>query len=69
MAELMGMGAICAKVKRSESTVLNWIRDLDFPAKKVGGIWESTDAKIDTWKDSIEKKPANAQKSSKNRFR
>lgn len=50
MANLMGMAEICAKVNRSESTVLNWIRDMDFPAKKVGGIWEATEADITKWK-------------------
>lgn len=50
MGELIGMAAICDKVKRSESTVWNWIRDMDFPAKNVGGIWESNDDLIQTWK-------------------
>jgi hypothetical protein len=50
MGHLIGMKALCDKVNRSESTVLSWIRELGFPAKKVGGIWESTDSRVDKWK-------------------
>lgn len=47
---LSGMKEICAYARRSESTVLDWIRNLDFPAKKLGGQWESNAALIDAWK-------------------
>jgi len=47
---LSGMKAICQYVNRSESTVLHWIRDLDFPAHKIGGIWESDRNLIDEWR-------------------
>ena len=41
MASLPGMKAITEYVKRSEVTVLKLMRTEDFPAKKLGGIWES----------------------------
>jgi predicted DNA-binding transcriptional regulator AlpA len=47
---LTGMKEICKYVSRSEATVLNWIRDEEFPAKKLDGIWESHTAKIDAWR-------------------
>jgi hypothetical protein len=47
--KLDGMKEICAHVRRSESTVLSWIRDLGFPAKKVGGAWVSTTDRVDRW--------------------
>ena len=49
MAKLSGMKAICTYINRSEATVLGWIRDLGFPAKKLGGIWESTTDLADKW--------------------
>lgn len=51
--ELIGMKAICQQVQRSEATVLIWIRDMDFPAKKIGGIWESSTEAIRKWKEKI----------------
>ncbi len=47
---LTGMKAICTYVNRSEATVLDWIRTRDFPAKKLGGIYESDTASIDVWR-------------------
>jgi len=47
---LTGMKEICKYVSRSESTVINWIRDEDFPAKKIDGIWESHTGMIDSWR-------------------
>jgi len=47
---LIGMRAICDYVNRSESTVLGLIRHEDFPAKKIGGIWESDKELIDDWR-------------------
>ena len=50
MASLTGMKAITDYVKRSEVTVLKLIRAEDFPAKKLGGIWESDTELIDEWR-------------------
>jgi hypothetical protein len=47
---LSGMKEICYYVRRSESTVLQWIRELDFPAKKIGGVWESDRTLVDQWR-------------------
>jgi hypothetical protein len=53
MAELEGMKVICDHVKRSEATVLDWIRFMAFPAKKLGGIWVSDTELISDWKKKI----------------
>jgi hypothetical protein len=51
---LSGMKVISEYVRRSPSTVLSWIRELGFPARKIGGIWESDKELIDQWrKDQI----------------
>jgi hypothetical protein len=50
MTALIGMKAICGHVFRSESTVLMMIRDMDFPATKIGGIWESDEKLIAEWR-------------------
>lgn len=50
MAPLSGMKAICKYMNRSESTMLTLIRDLDFPAKKIRGIWESDTLLADKWR-------------------
>ena len=50
MAALTGMAEIAAYVRRSEATVLNWIRTLDFPARKIGGMWESDTELADQWR-------------------
>ena len=47
---LVGMKEICDYARRSESTVLCWIRDMEFPAKKISGIWESNTMLVDKWK-------------------
>lgn len=47
---LSGMSEICQYVRRSHDTVLNWIRTMDFPAKKIGGVWESDRVLIDEWR-------------------
>lgn len=71
MQELEGMKAICNHVKRSESTVLDWIRFMGFPAKKLGGIWVSEAGLISDWKKKIiatgetqEKRPLHILKAS-----
>ena len=47
----IGMKAICEYVKVSEATVLIWIRESGFPARKVRGkgIWLSDTVAIDAW--------------------
>lgn len=50
MSALVGMKAICGYMGRSESTMLGIIRDLDFPAKKIYGIWESDTELVDQWR-------------------
>lgn len=52
MSALVGMKAICAYMARSETTMLGIIRDLDFPAKKIYGIWESDTELVDKWRVS-----------------
>lgn len=47
---LSGMNEICQYVRRSPDTVLNWIRAYDFPAQKIGGVWESDKDLIDQWR-------------------
>lgn len=49
MAALMGMKDIQKHVNMSEATVLVWIRQVGFPAKKVGGIWISDTEAISRW--------------------
>jgi len=50
MAALLGMKEITEYVRRSDATVLALIRDFDFPAVKLVGIWESTTESIDEWR-------------------
>lgn len=51
MAHLKGMLEISNYARRSESTILQWIRDLGFPAKKITcGVWESDTDLIDRWR-------------------
>ena len=47
---LTGMKEITTYARRSEATVLSWIRDMDFPARKISGVWESHSALVDQWK-------------------
>jgi hypothetical protein len=49
MARLEGMTQICDYVKRSDATVLSYIRQRGFPAAKLGSIWLSDTQKIDAW--------------------
>ena len=54
MTGLSGMKEIASYCKRSESTILKWIRELNFPAVKVrGGTWESDSTEIDVWRRSL----------------
>lgn len=50
MTALSGMKEITAYVRRSESTVLTLIREFDFPAKKICGVWESDTEVVDNWR-------------------
>lgn len=47
---LTGMKEITSFVGRSESTVLDWVRKYGFPAKKIGGQWESDCSLIEKWR-------------------
>jgi hypothetical protein len=49
MAILMGMKDIQKQVNMSEATVLAWIRNEGFPARKVGGVWVSETETINRW--------------------
>lgn len=60
MASLPGMKKIAAYCDRSEATILQWIRTLEFPAAKFTGSWESDTDLIDEWrKDQIRRKLKN----------
>ena len=50
MAKLDGMKSICDYEKRSEATMLKLIREEDYPAKKIGGIWQSDTGVIEKWR-------------------
>ncbi len=48
---LSGMTEICQYVRKSEKTVLDWIRLEGMPATKIGGgTWESDTVLIDEWR-------------------
>lgn len=51
---LTGMKEICEYMGRSDVTILKLIRDQEFPACKIGGIWEADKDLVDEWrKDRI----------------
>ena len=50
---LIGMKEICDFMNRSETTILKMIRELDFPAKPVGGIYEADKKEIKKWRKKI----------------
>lgn len=53
---LTGKKMIMTFVGRSWATVLTWIRERNFPARKIDGIWESdTDLIIEWRKKEIQK--------------
>jgi hypothetical protein len=54
---LSGMKEISKYLKRSEVTVLQWIRIYKLPANKFGGgVWESDSDLIDEWRrDTIKR--------------
>lgn len=47
---LTGMKEISKYVNRSQATVIRWIKNKNFPAKKIDGVWESHTGKIDDWR-------------------
>lgn len=47
---LVGMAEIAAFMRRSEKTMLDLIRLEGFPAKKLGGIWESDKELAAEWR-------------------
>lgn len=47
---LHDMKEICKYCKRSPATILAWIRQLGFPAEKIGGSWESDKNEIIAWR-------------------
>lgn len=50
MTALSGMKEICQYFRRSEATILALHREMGFPIKKMGGIWESDTELIDAWR-------------------
>lgn len=60
--DLFGMGALCSYCKRSESTIILWIQDYDFPASKSKGEWVADKRRVDIW---FEKFPQFAEQGSK----
>jgi len=50
MAALTGMKEIQKHMNLSEATILAWIRQENFPARKLGGIWISDTDVIDRWR-------------------
>ena len=56
MTALIGMKEICQYMRRSEASVLMLIRTEEFPAIKVGGIWESDTEEIDLWRRGLIRK-------------
>lgn len=49
--DLSGMKAICGYFNRSEPTIINLVHTAEFPAKKIGGTWESKKSLIDVWRN------------------
>jgi len=52
-ARLTGMKEISDSMGRSEDSVLRLIREYNFPAKKVLGIWESNRELIEDWQKNM----------------
>jgi hypothetical protein len=44
-----GMAALCALANRSEATLLDWIRNRDFPAVKVDEEWTADRNQVVDW--------------------
>ena len=55
MSKLIGMKSITDHEKVSTVTLLAWIRELGYPARKAGGVWLSDTDSIEKWrKDFVE---------------
>lgn len=50
---LIGMKEICLHMSRSDTTILAWVREMDFPAAKIGGIWEADLDAVEKWRISM----------------
>lgn len=63
---LSGMNAIrefnrSINLASSESSVIQMARDCGFPAKKIGGIWESNKLSIIAWREKFVNGEMNTQ--------
>ena len=47
---LVGMEQIAKYVRRSPATVLAWVQERGFPARKIDGRWESSVSLVDDWR-------------------
>lgn len=47
---LQGMKEICRYMGKSETTILRYVRNLEFPAQKVGGEWVSDVDLVGKWR-------------------
>lgn len=62
--QLSGMNEISSYIKRSIPTVIELVATVDFPATKIGGVWESDTEMIDEWRKAflkgrhLQKRPA-----------
>lgn len=50
---MIGMKEICLHMSRSDATILAWIREMDFPAFKIGGIWEADLSDVEQWRKAM----------------
>lgn len=51
MARIVGMKDLCKYERRSETTVLDLIRNAGYPAAKIRGVWEANTERIEKWRD------------------
>jgi len=47
------MKQLCDYENRSEDTLLSLIRNEGYPARKIGGIWESDTELVDQWRRNL----------------
>jgi hypothetical protein len=50
---ISGKKNICNFLGRSWDTVERWIREREFPARKIDGIWESDSELITAWRQNL----------------
>ena len=48
--QLVGINAIERHVRRSRATIISWVQERGFPAKKIDGRWESSVSLINEWR-------------------